>query len=174
MSFGTCERLSITNSDLIWTVKSIEQFTFDDFIVLPFDTQHDAAEPLGYLIQEKSTGQKLLFATDSYYIKYKFSKLNYIMIECNYCTEILERNIENGYLASGLADRLKTSHFSLNNIKEFLKANDLRYCKKIILLHLSDGNSDARQMVSEIQTLTGIETVVAEKGLNIDLGDCPF
>jgi len=96
------------------------------------------------------------------------------MIECNYCTEILERNIENGYLASGLADRLKTSHFSLNNIKEFLKANDLRYCKKIILLHLSDGNSDARQMVSEIQTLTGIETVVAEKGLNIDLGDCPF
>jgi hypothetical protein len=55
-----------------------------------------------------------------------------------------------------------------------LMANDLTQCKKIVLLHLSDGNSDALRMKNEVEDLTGIETIVADAGMEIDLGECPF
>ena len=138
-----------------------------DFTILPFNTQHDAAEPLGFLIQHPEMG-KLLFITDSYYCKYKFRGLNHIMIECNYSKEILQKNIENG-LNISMAKRLIKSHFSLENVKEFLKTNDLSQCKDITLLHLSDGNSNAEQFKNEIERLTGIPVYVADKGLEIEL-----
>ncbi len=53
-------------------IKALNQFSIGNFIILPFDTQHDATEPLGFLIQYKPTGEKLIYATDTYYIKYKF------------------------------------------------------------------------------------------------------
>jgi phosphoribosyl 1,2-cyclic phosphodiesterase len=151
-----------------------KQISIGDFTVLPFDTQHDCAEPLGYLIQYRPTGEKLLFATDTYYIKYKFNGLNYIMLECNYCPDILRANVETGRVPVPLKNRLLESHFSLDNVKEFLRVNDLRECRKIILIHLSDGNSDEARMQREVQELTGIDTVIADKGKEIELELYPF
>jgi phosphoribosyl 1,2-cyclic phosphodiesterase len=147
-------------------IESEEQFKVGDFAVLPFNLQHDVPI-IGFLIQHNDMG-KLLFITDSYYSKYKFSRLNHIMIECNYSKEILQENIENG-LNIAMAKRLIKSHFSLENVKEFLKTNDLSQCKDITLLHLSDGNSNAEQFKNEIERLTGIPTYVADKGLEIEI-----
>ena len=121
-----------------------------DFTVLAFQTEHDATEPLGYLIQYKPTGEKLLFATDTYFIRHRFKGLNYILIECNYCREILEENVKAGRIPKGLKNRILESHFSLDNLKTFLTANDLSQVKKVVLIHLSDGNSNAAQMISEV------------------------
>ncbi|MDQ7095972.1 MBL fold metallo-hydrolase [Desulfosporosinus sp. PR] len=151
-----------------------EQFDIDDFTILPFETEHDAAEPLGYLIQYRPTGEKLLFATDTYYIQYRFNGLNYILVECNYCRDILEENIEAGRIPESLKNRLLESHFSLEHVKDFLKANDLTQVRKIVLIHLSDGNSDAARMVREIAELTGKDTEIAEPGKVVDLEMCPF
>ena len=118
------------------------QLAIGSLDVLPFAVQHDAAEPVGYLIQSRVNGEKLLFATDTYYIKYRFSGLHYIMVECNYDTKTLHENYESGFIADGLKNRLLESHFSLENVKEFLRANDLSAVRKIILLHLSDANSN--------------------------------
>lgn len=150
------------------------QFQIGDFIILGFKTEHDAADPVGYLIQYIPTKEKLLFATDTYYLKYRFSGLNYILLECNYIPDILKANIEAGAIPESLKNRLLESHFSLDNVKGFLKANDLTEVRKIILIHLSDGNSDARRMVSEIQELTRIETVDAAAGMEIALDLYPF
>ena len=79
-------------------IKALEQFSIGNFIILPFDTQHDANEPLGFLIQYKPTGEKLLYATDTYYIKYRFTKVNYLLLECNYIKEIAKENVENGII----------------------------------------------------------------------------
>jgi len=155
-------------------VKAGTQVNVGDFIVLPFSTEHDAAEPLGYLIQHKPTGEKLLFATDTYFIRYRFSGLNYILVECNYCRDILDENIQAGRIPESLKNRLIESHFSLDNVKGFLRANDLRQVRKIILIHLSDGNSDAARMVREIRELTGKDVEAAEPGKVIDLELCPF
>ena len=83
------------------------------------------------------------------------------MIECNYASDILYRNVENGSVPMVLKNRLLTSHFSLDNVKEFLKANDLSKVQEIWLLHLSDGNSDAERFKREIMELTGKPVYIA-------------
>lgn len=154
-------------------VKTLKQFKVGDFNILGFPIEHDVPG-LGYLIEYGPTKERLLFLTDSYYSKYKFSKLNYICIECNYIKETLDQNIADGYIDERMKPRLLQSHFSLENVKEFLRANDLSSCREIILLHLSDRNSDAKQMVREIKELTGIEPKVATKGLEIELEMYPY
>ena len=116
---------------------------------MPFDIQHDAVEPLGYLIANKD-GEKLLFITDSYFSRYRFKGLNIIAIECNYSLETLSPD-----LPEIVQDRLFKSHFSLENVIKFLKANDLSKVKEIILIHMSDGNSDEKMFKEKIQALTG-------------------
>lgn len=155
------------------TVIPLEQFTIGNFKILGFPIEHDV-EGLGYLIQYEPTGERLLFLTDSYYSKYKFKSLNYIMIECNYIKETLDQNIADGYINQAMKPRLLQSHFSLENVKEFLKANDLSQCREIILLHLSDRNSSEQQMIREIEELTGIKPKVADKGLKVELDLYPY
>jgi len=170
---GTAAMLNL-NHHRLNIVSAKHPFDLEMFTILPFDVQHDAAEPSGFLIQCKQTGEKLLFATDTFYLKYQFENLNYILIECNYISEILLQNIDNGLIPRQLQRRLLKSHFSLDNVKQFLVSNDLSTVRKIVLLHLSDGNSDARRMVREIKELTGIDTVVADPGLMLDLELYPF
>ena len=150
------------------------QFNVGDFIVLPFPTEHDCAGAVGYLIQYKPTGEKLLFATDTFFIRHRFVGLNYIVIESNYCLDILKANVETGRIPESLKNRILESHFSLDNLKIFFKANDLKDVRQIVLIHLSDGNSDAARMVSEIEELTKKETMIAEPGKVIELVMCPF
>lgn len=148
-------------------IESEQQFNVGEFTIMPFETQHDCEGSLGFLIQHQELG-KLLFITDSYYCQYNFKGLNHIMIECNYSKEILQENIEKG-LNQALANRLLKSHFSLDNVKEFLKANDLSEVRDITLIHLSDGNSNAKQFKSEIERLTGKPVYIADKGLEIEM-----
>lgn len=130
-----------------------KQFRVGTFTVLPFDVKHDV-ENHGFLIQSDN-GERLLFATDTYYVKYRFSRLNYLMIECNYSERILDRNVENGRVHESLSKRIRASHFSLENVLEFLKANDLSKVQEIHLLHLSDSNSDEALFKREVQAATG-------------------
>jgi phosphoribosyl 1,2-cyclic phosphodiesterase len=152
-SKGTAEALGVAGHR-VKTIKARQSFTIGTWTILPFETEHDAAESLGFLLVNKQ-GEKLLFATDTYYIKYKFTGLSHIMIECNYSTDILKENIEAGRVPVVMKKRLMRSHFSLENVKEFLKANDLSKVKEIWLLHLSDSNSDEQRFKKEIQQLTG-------------------
>lgn len=173
MSGGTMDLWPVHNHRMN-LVRGGKQFKIAGFNIMPFDTEHDANEPLGFLIQYKPTREKLLFLTDSYYCKYKFKGLNYIMIECNFIKETLDENIENGYINEASKPRLLKSHFSLENVKEFLKANDLSQCQEIVLLHLSSRNSDAKRMVKEIEEVTGIKPKVAIKGLEVELNKEPY
>ena len=158
----------------IKVIYPLRQFIIRDFIVLPFPTEHDCEGSVGFLIQYKPTEEKLLFLTDSYYSKYKFKGLNYIMIECNYILDTLDENIAAGRINEAMKPRLLRSHFSLDNVINFLKANDLSQCREIVLLHLSDANSDAGRMVREITEVTGIKPVVADTGLELGLELYPY
>lgn len=159
MSFGTANALGGITGHRLKLLKAKEQVEIGTWTVLPFDVQHDAAKPLGFLLA--SGNEKLLYATDTYYIKYKFTGLTHIMIECNHSYDILNKNVESGILNPGMKNRLIRSHFSLENVKEFLKANDLSKVREIYLIHLSSGNSDEARFKREIQELTGIPTYIA-------------
>src|SRR5690625_84317 len=159
MSPGTKEAIGIEHHR-IKAVETKKQFQIGTWTILPFDVQHDVSEPFGYLLVNQQ-GEKLLFATDTYYIRYKFKGLTHLLIECNYSLDILEQNIEEGITPSVMKNRLIKSHFSLENVKEFLKANDLSKVQEIHLLHLSDSNSNEALFKREIQELTGKVVYIA-------------
>lgn len=157
-SRGTMNALNIY-SHRFKEISAMQQFKIGTWTILPFDIQHDTDDPLGFLLAN-DIGEKLLFITDTYYVKYRFKDINVIAIECNYSREILIQNIVNGSVPKVMKKRLERSHFSLENVKEFLKANDLSKVKEIWLLHLSDSNSNEKQFKEEIQELTGKMIVV--------------
>ena len=159
MSKGTKVALNLKHHRL-HTVEAGEQFKIGDWYIKGFDVQHDVSEPLGFLIA-KETGERILFATDTYYIKHRFQGLTHIMVECNYSLEILEENILDGKIPPVMKKRLLRSHFSLEHVKQFLLANDLSKVQEIWLLHLSDTNSDAELFKKEIQAITGKVVYIA-------------
>ena len=172
MSEGTKKNIDLDHHR-INIIKSLEQFQIGGFIILPFDVKHDCDEPLGFLIRHEEVGF-ILFATDTYYLEYKFEHLNYILIECNYSLDILNKNIEQGKIHPAFKTRVLQSHFELENAKSFFKANDLKDVRGIVLLHLSDGNSNAAEFKSEIEKITRKPVYIADKGLTIDIGLYPF
>ena len=153
MSEGTADALGI-EGHRVKQIQPRQSFTVGTWTILPFEVEHDVAEPLGFLLANQD-GDKLLFATDTYYVRYRFKGLTHIMVECNYSVDILNQNIDEGRIPKVMKKRLMRSHFSLENVKEFLKANDLENTREIWLLHLSDNNSDERRFKEEIQALTG-------------------
>lgn len=160
-SQGTLEALGLSGHRSK-PIKAKQQFQIGTWTILPFDVQHDVAEPLGFLLANQ-VGEKLVFITDSYYCRYKFNGLTHIMLECNYSFKILDENIAAGRVPAVMKKRLLRSHFSLENAKDFLRANDLSKVQEIWLLHLSDNNSDAELFKREIQELTGKPVLIAER-----------
>ncbi|MCI1958859.1 MAG: MBL fold metallo-hydrolase [Clostridia bacterium] len=158
-SQGTIDACGLTGHR-IHAVKALSEIIAGTFEVLPFDVQHDAPEPLGFLFTSNVIGEKLLYFTDTYYIKYRFKGLTYIMAECNYSKECLRQSVENGYVPVELVPRLIKSHMSLEHLTDMLKANDLSNVKQIYLLHLSNNNSDAERFKTAVQKVTGKEVYV--------------
>jgi phosphoribosyl 1,2-cyclic phosphodiesterase len=153
MSPGTKKAIGITHHR-VHGVPVKQPFKIDTWTILPFDVQHDVSEPFGFLLAN-TAGDKLLFATDTYYIKYRFQGLTHLMLECNYCTDVLNRNVISGRIHKSMKRRVMKSHFSLENVLEFMKANNLSKLQEIWLLHLSDGNSDEQLIRNEVAKVTG-------------------
>lgn len=163
-SQGTIEGTQGTRYELhgplVHPVKAMQAFKIRSLTILPFDVEHDANEPLGFLIKSEMTGEKLLFFTDTFYIKYRFTGVNIIMAECNYNMDQLLKNVDEGITPVFRIQRLAKSHMSLETLEEMLQANDLSRLKQIYLLHLSSDNSNEEVMKQEIQKLTGVEVYV--------------
>lgn len=146
-------------------LEEMNMYEIGSFVVIPFGVKHDALEPLGFMISHQECG-KIIFATDTYYIPYSFKNFeaNHVMIECNYSKEILMYN----NLLEKLKDRIIHSHFELKDVKEFFRANQFTELRDVVLLHLSNANSNAEQFAEEIKTLTKRPVYVADKGLEVD------
>lgn len=158
-SKGTADACGLTGHR-IKIVRALEELEVGTFHVLPFDVQHDAPEPLGFLCTSTATGEKLLYFTDTYYLKYRFQGLTHIMAECNYSEEGIRRSVDAGYIPVELIPRLIKSHMSLEHLVDMLRANDLRSVRQIYLIHLSQNNSNAEKFKEEIQRQTGAEVYV--------------
>lgn len=130
------------------------------FYVKPFELHHDVRN-YGYWLKSQTTGETLVYITDSYFTDYTFPGTNYWMVECNYSNEGMEQSIEKGYIPSELRNRLIQSHMSLEHLLELLRANDLTAAKAIYLLHLSDNNSNADLFKQEVQKVAACPVYVA-------------
>ena len=128
--------------------------------VLPFEAEHDVP-CYGYQVTSAETGEKLIYITDSAYIKYTFTGLTHLMVEANYAQEILLNNAKSERMPLFLAERVIQTHMSIETLLELLQANDMRQVRQIYLLHLSDGNSDAEAFKRRVQQETGAEVYIA-------------
>ena len=155
-SEGTQEALEIKTN----TAKHNEYLEIDGFLVLPFNSEHDCAEPFGYLIQDIETKEALLFVTDSYFLRYKFPDgvLTHILIECNFDRETLSDTVNDLHL-----ERVLESHMSLQDLKLMLKANDLSRVEAIYLCHMSGDNLIPSKAKREIKALTGKPVYLCSK-----------
>ena len=145
--------------------------TFGNFDISFFENHHNVP-CYGFVITHKDIG-KLVFATDTGFIDYRFRNVNHWLIEANYAKYILDRNVDDGF-NSYLADRIVKDHMSLETCKDYLSRNDLSKTRNIVLIHLSDSNSNAEEFKHEVHESTGKDTYIAEKGLEIDLDLCPL
>ena len=166
MSHGTQKALDLTGERLVHAMNELRLYQVGNFRVKPFATQHDAAEPFGFLIYHPECGM-VLFATDTYYLHYTFAGLNNILIECNYRRDILDANVEAGLLPRALRARTIKSHMEFEACKESLLANDLSAVNNIVLIHLSDGNANANEFKQGIMEATGRTVHIAGKGVII-------
>ena len=125
-------------------------------------TNSDGSEcPCFGYVFENSSKERLLFITDTYYVKYKFKGITHMMIEANYSLDIIRKKVEENEVAQYLKNRILTSHFEFGNAKEFIKTNMSDQLQEVWLLHLSDSNSNEEVFKREVQELTGIPVYIA-------------
>lgn len=129
-------------------------FTLNSLIIKSIEMFHDVP-CVGYLIKSIKTQELLLFATDTYMIKYAINGLDYIMIEANYDVELVEDKTTQ--------DRLFKSHMSIDATIDYLKKIDLSKMKKIYLMHLSSRHSNEQNFKRRVQAATGVQVVVCEE-----------
>ena len=157
-SNGTLQALNCSGHRFI-PVTPKNLYSMGSFEVMPFTVQHDAAEPIGFLI--RNGNNKMLFATDTYYLRYQFLGLTHIAIECNYVESVLMDLVKSGTINIEHVKRVMKSHLSLENLIDFLKANDLSKVQEIYLLHLSDSNSDINLIEEEIKKIYKGNLIIA-------------
>lgn len=139
-----------------------ETYRFGNFRITAFPVVHDI-HCYGFFISHIDMGT-MVFATDTSYVQFKFNKPNHLLIEANYSEELLTRNNPN-------YRHVMEGHMSIDTACGFIEANKSEELKNVVLIHLSDGNSNEKEFVEQVKELVGSDVYVnaADKGLEIDL-----
>jgi phosphoribosyl 1,2-cyclic phosphodiesterase len=121
----------------------------------------------GFLISHPEMG-RLLYITDTELVKWRFKNVNQILVEANYSKEIIQQENPN-------YEHVCRGHMELGTTLEFLKVNKGQDLRNVVLLHLSDNNSDAEMFAAKAKEVVGMADVyVADKEMEIELNKDPF
>lgn len=133
------------------------------FSVKPFPLVHDVP-CYGFLIEHPAIG-RLLYITDTEYVKYKFKDIDWIMVEANYAKELLDESLDGSLKRS----HVLRGHMDIDTTCRFIQANDSDRLKGVILLHMSDSQGDKQLFIGKAKNATEKPIWVAEKGLEVEL-----
>lgn len=170
MNIFTCQSVTEKFNSIytpITIIEKLKTYQIGSFKVMPFEAKHDV-ECYSFLIEHPECG-KIVFVTDSYYVKYRFNNIKHWIIEANYSKKIIDKKIKESGINLFLKDRILKSHLSLENCISALKSNDLSNTENIILIHLSDSNSNEKEFKQEIEKQVQRNCIVAINGMNINL-----
>lgn len=163
---------NLISSTLCKILEPMKGYKVGNFKIIPFPVEHDVP-CLGFLLSHPEAGN-ILFATDTYMLEYTFRDLNHILIEANYFDDGLEDNIISGRVHPSQRPRLLQTHMELQTCKDILMANDLSDVISIVLLHLSNDNSDEERFIQEVRSITGKQVYAAKRGLIIEMNKIPY
>lgn len=140
------------------------------FVVSAFKTIHDAAEPCGFLVSHSGMGIAA-FATDTCYLPQRFVGISHLLIECNYYISLLDANCSTEW---SRRNRVVRSHMELETCEKAVKAHSTASLRNVVLLHLSDENSDESAFLGKISAVTRASVYAANKGFEIELNENQF
>ena len=136
--------------------------TIGDFNIVPFSVSHDAANPVGYLIEDEHS--RLAWVTDTGCLSEEVIELlkdcDYYYFESNHDLKMLQRS----HRPASLKARVRSDHGHLNNIDSAIYMADLigPHTKQIVLAHLSEEcNTPDLALSSYEETLARHEVDIA-------------
>lgn len=124
----------------------------------------------GFLITHPDMG-RMIYATDTELIKWRFKNVNHILLGVNYDPELLSGD-------DAKKNHVVRGHMSIDTACEFVKANASDQLQNVIMCHLSSENADAGKFIEKMKkAVPNVNVCVAEPGMELELrnpGECPF
>lgn len=161
----SCEETRKIDERII-NIKKGRKTSIGGFKIQPIPLQH-SCECFGYLI-ETSDNQRIVFATDCSSFPYLIKNVNHFLIECNWSEDVLIDNMCNNEEIRSRHEQ----HLELENTIMALRANYSSSLQTILLLHLSNVNSNEEMFKERIREELGFFNVhIAKKGLSLQLQD---
>lgn len=126
----------------------------------------------GYVISHPEMG-KLLYVTDTEFVKWRFDDLNHILLGVNYDKNMVD--ISN----TAKASHVLRGHMSIDTACKFVEANySPDDVLNVIMCHLSSENADKDNFIEQMKKVAcGANVDVAVAGKSWDLknpSECPF
>ena len=163
----TAESVEVIYGELLYGVPEKKPFMLGNFKITPFYVPHDNTPCFAYQIYHEEIG-KLLFLTDLEYCKYRFKDVSQILVEANYSKDIINQDNPN-------FEHVARGHMELNTTLGFLNTNANPSLMNVVLLHLSDSNSNSEYFSQKVKEIVpGANVYVADKGMEIELNKEPF
>lgn len=125
----------------------------------------------GFLITHPEMG-RMVYATDTELIKWRFKGINHILLGVNYDKDLIDNE------DSAKVNHVYRGHMSIDTACDFVKANNSKDLQNVIMCHLSKNNADKDLFIDKMKSAVPNANVdVAERNKEWDLrkGDeCPF
>ncbi len=138
-------------------------YRIKNFLIRAIPVPHGDCPCFSYVI-DCSDGNRILFITDASDFPTKVPNVTHLMIEANYSMDIIERNaVKDQWNFSA-----SNTHMSLEKATEVIERHKSASLQTVTLLHLSAGNSNAKEFVQYVEKETGITPYIADKGVVID------
>jgi len=152
MTPGTLFEIKKEASPLLRKIKIGECRKIGTWRITPVPIKHDAIEPCGFVLDNQA-GERCVYITDTSQLLCRVPGATHVMVECNFVERNLDYNVSAGMISQSMARRLRKYHMSLETLKDKFSMIVSQATREIILLHLSDRNSDADKILSSIKTM---------------------
>jgi phosphoribosyl 1,2-cyclic phosphodiesterase len=144
------------------------QYKIGGFVVMALPVQHNC-ENYSFLITHKEFGS-LVFCTDAVSFPYKIKGLNHLLIEANNSEDLMIDNLcRNQEIRSH-----NEYHMEINQTIEAIKRNMNPELRTLMLVHLSDGQSDEKLFQKMVFEEVGIRPIIADKNVKVELNSEDF
>lgn len=131
------------------------------FSIQPLLVPH-SVECYAYIITHEEFG-KLVFCTDATSFKYKVKNVNHWLIEANYSEQILiDKMCDNS-----MGRSLYQHHMEIEDTIKALKVNFCSDTQSILLVHLSESNSNESAFIQRVEDELGFPMVEAAKACQV-------
>lgn len=98
----------------------------------------------GFLISHNEMG-RMIYATDTELIKWKFKGINHILLGVNYDKDLIDNE------DSAKVNHVYRGHMSIDTACDFVKSNNSKDLQNVIMCHLSKNNAEPEAFIKRMK-----------------------